>query len=284
MSTGTTGISRKRVVEEAIELTTKVVNLKDRDGISFTAIAAILTKEYGKPILVSRIQRRYYKYIKRKRDGTPQQQTSNEPIGTEPYHHADINEVPPLERQFAKKVIEGQPRTDAARSLGVANPSHWQHQVFKRSAFQQYFRQLLEANGLTEGYIAKIHREQLDAKRTIYAVKDGKITDTMEVPDNSARGNAVKAGWELYKRIGSNQVEEQEESVSASIIVITGDQRKAIEGLIGGPLDCEIADDAANFAAAAGAVGTKQTENSADEPAPSQSSSGDAKPEDPPDE
>ena len=287
MSTGTSGISHQRLIEEARKLTTEVVKLKEDEGISFTAIAVTLTKRYGKSIPVSRVQRRYKEYVKRKREGKPEVPAPGtqpeQPVGTAPYYNADFNEVPILERKFGKKLIEGMPATDAARSLGINNPSRWQHEVKKRPAFQQYFRQQCEANGLTEGYVAKVHRELLDAKRTIYAVKDGKITDTLEVPDNSARMNAVKSALEMWKLTGSNQVEEHEEAASATIIVLTAEKRTAIEGLIGKPLDCEIVDDAVNFAAGVGAGAKKQTENSADEAGPSQSSSADANPEVPSD-
>ena len=280
----TAGVSHKRLIDEARELTTKVVRLKESQGISLAAIAGILSKEYGRPILTVRVQRLYYKYVKRKKDGKPEPQShaTQPPVGTEPYYKAGLPEVSIRERQFAKQLVEGVLPTEAARNLGIPNPGHWQHEALNKPAVSRFIDQMLDANGLTESYVAQVHKGLLSANRTIVATRDGKITDKLEVPDNNARMNAVKTAYEVRKRLGSNQEDEPEESAAATIIVLTAEKRTAIEGLIGGPLDCEVLDDPGNFAVAVGAGETKQSENSADEADPSRSSSATSAPEDPP--
>ena len=146
--------------------------------------------------------------------------------------------------------MAGNSQRQAAIDAGVApgGADSFAQRTLKSERFLDAFHRMLARQGLTDDNIAHTHREQLEANRTIYATKDGKITDTLEVPDHNTRMKAVKVGWELYRRIGSNQLEEKEEAAPPPIIVISPQRKLLLERLIGGPLDCRVIDDDANFA------------------------------------
>ena len=168
---------------------------------------------------------------------------------------ASSSGFPPRQRRFAAGLMAGKSQRQAAIDAGVApgGADSFAQRTLKSERFRDAFHRMLDHQGLTENYIASTHRDQLEATKTIHATRDGQITDTMEVPDNSARMNAVKVAWELYDRVGPKKFEENEEAASPPIIVLTPEKRKAIEGLIGGPLDCRVIDDDANFAQRQGA-------------------------------
>lgn len=270
----TAGIAHESLLEEARALTAQIVDIKDKEGLSFPQIAARLTKDWGKEIKVTRVRRLYYTHQKKQnsdaQDGDP---------------HASIQDVSIMERKMANHMLEGESPTKAAQLAGSGSPSRFQNQVFKRPKFKRYFEELLENNGLTENHLAKKHMEELEANRTLFASKDGEITETLEVPDHQTRMNAVKVGWELRKRVGSKDPEDEESPNSVPpIIVITPERKRLIEKLIGRPLDCQVIDDPANFAEPPDEEATTQTEDENSPHPPSPASSEDEEPSDPPGE
>ena len=180
--------------------------------------------------------------------------------------------LPPRQRRFAAGLIAGESQRQAAISAGVVpgGADSFAQRTLKSERFRDTFHQMLGRQGLTEDHIASTHREQLEATRTIHATRDGQITDTMEVPDNQARMNAVKVAWQLYERIGNQRVEQDAEQASPMFIVITQEKRKKLEALCGETLDCvPLDDDRVNFRVRAGAEANSQTadeESSSPEP------------------
>lgn len=168
----------------------------------------------------------------------------------------------PRQRMFAAGLLAGKSQREAAISAGVApgGADSFAQRTLKDERFRSSFHQMLGRQGLTENHIAGRHREQLEANRVIYATKDGQITDTMEVPDNQARMNAVRVAWQLYDRIGPKQTEEDVEAAYPQFIVITQEKRKKLEALCGETLDCvPLDDDRVNFRVRAGAEASSQT-------------------------
>ena len=173
---------------------------------------------------------------------------------------------------FAAGLLAGKSQREAAISAGVApgGADSFAQRTLKDERFRNTFHQMLGRQGLSEERIASTHREQLEATRTIHATRDGQITDTMEVPDNQARMNAVRVAWQLYERIGNQRVEEDVEAATPQFIVITQEKRKKLEALCGETLDCRpIDENHVNFAVRGDASGSSQTvdeESSSPEP------------------
>ena len=180
--------------------------------------------------------------------------------------------LPPRQRMFAAGLLAGKSQREAAISAGVASggADSFAQRTLKSERFRDTFHQMLGRQGLTEESIANTHRAQLEATKTIHATRDGKITDTMEVPDNQARMNAVRIAWQLYERIGNQRAEEDVELATPQFIIITQEKRKKLEALCGETLDCvPLDDDRVNFRVRAGAEASSQTgdqESSSPEP------------------
>jgi hypothetical protein len=100
--------------------------------------------------------------------------------------------------------------------------------------FLNEFHRILDRHGLSEARLAEVHGQNLEATKTIVATHEGKITDQLEVPDYPSRQRAVDSGWDLY---GRHKPEQTEQPQGPTIIYITQEKKKAIEGMIGGPLE-----------------------------------------------
>lgn len=206
--------------EEAKQLTVKIVKIRTEEGISFVSIARRLE------ISDKRCRRLYNKYRDRKA----------KPKKPKPGTSIDPAEVTINQRQYAKNLLDGQTKVQAAEGVvGKENATRFATETFQSPRFQEYFASILKGNGLTEEYISSVHAQLLGAKKTVVATFKGQITDTLEVPDNQARVNAVKIGWELYQRIGQRQ--QEQEQPGPGIVVITQQNKEALEQLFGHSLD-----------------------------------------------
>lgn len=112
------------------------------------------------------------------------------------------------EQQFIKAwLCEGMPLgqaylkivPNASKNLAAQKGYALKEQIKKRVGYQK----MMEYGGLGEELLVKKHLELLNSKRTLVATEGGKITDTLEVPDNTTQMAALKHANELAGHIVS---------------------------------------------------------------------------------
>ena len=140
------------------------------------------------------------------------------------------------QRKFAKGLLEGKTQKQAALDAGAppASAETWASKEVRNPKFQSEFHRILDRQGLSEERLAEVHAQNLQATKTLVASHEGKITDQLEVPDYGVRQRAVDSGWDLHAR---RKPEEVEQPQGPTIIYITPEQKKQLEGLCGEKLD-----------------------------------------------
>ncbi|KKK83497.1 hypothetical protein LCGC14_2792760, partial [marine sediment metagenome] len=148
---------------------------------------------------------------------------------------AGVDEVGIKERSFARKLVKGADKRDAAQEIGKS--TRWAIKTMESPNFKSYLFRLLQNAGLTEEFVLEEHKNQIKATRTIVATHKGDITDTMEVPDNAARMTAIRTAHELYGHIGGTAESAGAPSININLTVR---EKEQIEGLVGRPLNVNV--------------------------------------------
>lgn len=125
-----------------------------------------------------------------------------------------VNQLTPRRRRFAKALLEG--KTQRAAALEAADSAEitehsadvWANRTLKDATFRKAFREMLRGAGLGEEDLARVHAENLRAtKIAATATRDGKITDSLKVPDFATRQRAVDDAWRLHERLAAYENE-----------------------------------------------------------------------------
>ena len=111
------------------------------------------------------------------------------------------------QQRFVKAWLDGMTIGDAYMLINpgvkkdIARNKGWQFKEHLKKSIG--YAKLMEYGGLGEDLLIKKHLELLNSNRTIIATEGGKITDTLEVPDNTVQMSALKHANELLGHVVS---------------------------------------------------------------------------------
>jgi hypothetical protein len=115
----------------------------------------------------------------------PDEQKPKKKSAEQPKHHAPKSRI--LSKLRRRKIIEaaldGKPLKEIAISTGLSPKSAAQQatKILQQPLAQQAFAQVMEAQGISDEFLAQKVRNLLDAKEIKYFQKDGIVTDEREV-------------------------------------------------------------------------------------------------------
>lgn len=106
-------------------------------------------------------------------------------------------------KKIIKSIIEGKTEKQAGIDAGLS-PKTSEAQVceiLKEPEVRQTMTAMLEKAGITDEFLGKLHREQCYATKVISAIggkeANGGTVDFVDVPDNTARINAMKLAYQI---------------------------------------------------------------------------------------